>query len=330
MFKDKVLLITGGTGSFGNAVLDKFLETDIKEIRIFSRDEKKQEDMRIKYHNDKVKFYVGDVRDYRSVNDAMKGVDYVFHAAAYKQVPTCEFFPIEAVKTNVMGTENVLDAAIHHKVKKVIVLSTDKAAYPVSAMGMTKALMEKVAIAKGRNNNDTIICRTRYGNVMGSRGSVIPLFIKQIEENKPITITDPNMTRFMMSLDEAVDLVIYAFKHGNQGDLFVQKAPSVTIDTLAKAIKKLKKSDVPISYIGPRHGEKDSEALITKEEIVYAEDLGDYYKVSVDVRDMNYQKNITDANLVEEHHKEYSSSNTKVLNLEETMELLKKLDMFKD
>ena len=330
MFKDKVLLITGGTGSFGNAVLDKFLGTDIKEIRIFSRDEKKQEDMRIKYHNDKIKFYVGDVRDYRSVNDAMKGVDYVFHAAAYKQVPTCEFFPIEAVKTNVMGTENVLDSAIYHKVKKVIVLSTDKAAYPVSVMGMTKALMEKVAIAKGRNNNDTIICRTRYGNVMGSRGSVIPLFIKQIEENKPITITDPNMTRFMMSLDEAVDLVIYAFKHGNQGDLFVQKAPSVTIDTLAKAIKKLKKSDVPISYIGPRHGEKDSEALITKEEIVYAEDLGDYYKVSVDVRDMNYQKNITDANLVEEHHKEYSSSNTKVLNLEETMELLKKLDMFKD
>ena len=330
MFKDKVLLITGGTGSFGNAVLDKFLETDIKEIRIFSRDEKKQEDMRIKYHNDKVKFYVGDVRDYRSVNDAMKGVDYVFHAAAYKQVPTCEFFPIEAVKTNVMGTENVLDAAIHHKVKKVIVLSTDKAAYPVSAMGMTKALMEKVAIAKGRNNNDTIICRTRYGNVMGSRGSVIPLFLKQIEENKPITITDPNMTRFMMSLEEAVDLVIYAFEHGQQGDLFVQKAPSVTIDTLAKAIKKLKKSDVPISYIGPRHGEKDSEALITKEEMVYAEDLGNYYKVSVDVRNLNYQKCASESRLVEEHHKEYSSSNTKVLNLEETMELLKKLDMFKD
>ncbi len=330
MFKDKVLLITGGTGSFGNAVLDKFLETDIKEIRIFSRDEKKQEDMRIKYHNDKIKFYVGDVRDYRSVNDAMKGVDYVFHAAAYKQVPTCEFFPMEAVKTNVMGTENVLDSAIYHKVKKVIVLSTDKAAYPVSVMGMTKALMEKVAIAKGRNNNDTIICRTRYGNVMGSRGSVIPLFLKQIEENKPITITDPNMTRFMMSLDEAVDLVIYAFEHGEQGDLFVQKAPSVTIDTLAKAIKKLKKSDVPISYIGPRHGEKDSEALITKEEIVYAEDLGNYYRVSVDVRNMNYQKCVSDHNLIEEHHKEYSSSNTQVLNLKETMELLKKLDLFKD
>ena len=329
MFKDKVLLITGGTGSFGNAVLDKFLETDIKEIRIFSRDEKKQEDMRIKYHNDKIKFYVGDVRDYRSVNDAMKGVDYVFHAAAYKQVPTCEFFPMEAVKTNVMGTENVLDAAIHHKVKKVIVLSTDKAAYPVSAMGMTKALMEKVAIAKGRNNDDTIICRTRYGNVMGSRGSVIPLFVKQIEENKPITITDPNMTRFMMSLEEAVDLVIFAFEHGNQGDLFVQKAPSVTIDTLAKAIKKLKKSDVPIAYIGPRHGEKDSEALITKEERVYAEDLGNYYRVSVDVRNLNYQKCACDHKLVEEHHKEYSSSNAKVLNLKQTIELLKKLDLFK-
>lgn len=330
MFKDKVLLITGGTGSFGNAVLDKFLETDIKEIRIFSRDEKKQEDMRIKYHHDKIKFYIGDVRDYRSISDAMKGVDYVFHAAAYKQVPTCEFFPMEAVKTNIIGTENVLDAAIENKVKKVIVLSTDKAAYPVSAMGMTKALMEKVAIAKGRNNNDTIICRTRYGNVMGSRGSVIPLFLKQIEENKPITITDPNMTRFMMSLDEAVDLVLYAFKHGKQGDLFIQKAPSVTIDTLAKAIKKLKNSNVPISYIGPRHGEKDSETLITKEEMSYAEDLGDYYKVSVDVRNLNYQKNITDANLIEDHHQDYSSNNTKILNLKETMDLLKKLDLFKD
>ena len=329
MFKDKILLITGGTGSFGNAVLDKFLNTDIKEIRIFSRDEKKQEDMRIKYHSDKIKFYIGDVRDFRSICDAMKGVDYVFHAAAYKQVPTCEFFPMEAVKTNIMGTENVLDAAIDNKVKKVIVLSTDKAAYPISAMGMTKALMEKVAIAKGRNNSDTIICRTRYGNVMGSRGSVIPLFLKQIEDNQPITITNPNMTRFMMSLEEAVDLVLYAFEHGQQGDLFVQKAPAVTIDILAKAVKNLKESEVPISYIGPRHGEKDDEVLITKEEIAYAEDLGSYYKVSIDTRNLNYKKNTSDYKLIEEHHQEYSSSNTNILTLEATMELLKELDMFK-
>jgi len=328
MFKDKILLITGGTGSFGNAVLDKFLETDIKEIRIFSRDEKKQEDMRIKYHSDKIKFYIGDIRDYRSIYEAMNKVDYVFHAAALKQVPTCEFFPIEAVKTNILGTENVLDAAIERKVKKVIVLSTDKAAYPISAMGMSKALMEKVAIAKGRDNKNTIICRTRYGNVMGSRGSVIPLFVKQIEENKPITITNPNMTRFMMSLEEAVDLVIYAFKHGKQGDLFVQKSPAVTIETLAKAIKELKNSNVAITYMGERHGEKESEVLITKEEFPFAKDLGDYYCVSVDERNLNYQKNQK-----EKIHKikqiEYNSNNTKILNLEETKEMLKKIDLFK-
>ena len=327
MFKDKVLLITGGTGSFGNAVLDKFLETDIKEIRIFSRDEKKQEDMRIKYHSDKIKFIIGDIREYKSIYNALKGVDYVFHAAALKQVPTCEFFPVEAVKTNVLGAENVLDASIERGVKKVIVLSTDKAAYPINAMGMCKALMEKVAIAKGRDNKDTIICRTRYGNVMGSRGSVIPLFLKQVEENKPITITNPNMTRFMMSLDEAVNLVLYAFEHGKQGDLFVQKSSSVTIDTLAKAIKKIKNSDVPIEYIGTRHGEKDSEVLITKEEMPFAKDLGNYYCVSPDSRNLNYQKE-TKKKYKEETFSEYTSNNTKVLNLEETIELLKSLDLF--
>ena len=249
MFKDKVLLITGGTGSFGNAVLERFLDSDLKEIRIFSRDEKKQEDMRIKYKNDKLKFYIGDVRDYRSVDDAMEGVDYIFHAAALKQVPSCEFFPIQAVNTNVLGTENVLDSAIKHNVKKVIVLSTDKAAYPINAMGMSKAMMEKVAVAKGRNlaEGKTVICRTRYGNVMASRGSVIPLFCDQIAEGKPLTITNPEMTRFMMTLEDAVDLVIYAFEHGEQGDLFVQKAPAATIDVLAQAVKELKHSDVPIN-----------------------------------------------------------------------------------
>ena len=256
IFKDKVLLITGGTGSFGNAVLKRFLESDLKEIRIFSRDEKKQEDMRIKYNNEKIKFYIGDVRDYRSIEDAMDGVDYIFHAAALKQVPSCEFFPVQAVQTNILGTNNVLEAAINHNVKKVIVLSTDKAAYPINAMGMSKALMEKVAVAKGRNlkENQTVICRTRYGNVMASRGSVIPLFCEQIENGKPLTITNPEMTRFMMTLDDAVDLVIYAFEHGEQGDLFVQKAPAATIETLAEAVKELKNSAAPIKHIGSRHG----------------------------------------------------------------------------
>ena len=331
MFKDKVLLITGGTGSFGNAVLKKFLDSDLREIRIFSRDEKKQDDMRKKYNNSKIKFYIGDVRDYRSIEDAMDGVDYVFHAAALKQVPSCEFFPIEAVKTNILGTNNVLEAAINHNVKKVIVLSTDKAAYPINAMGMSKAMMEKVAVAKGRDldKNQTIICRTRYGNVMASRGSVIPLFCSQIEENKPLTITNGEMTRFMMTLEDAVDLVIYAFKHGKQGDLFVQKAPAATIETLAKAVLKLKKSDVPIKNIGTRHGEKLYEVLVTTEEMVTAEDLGDYYRIPADNRDLNYGKYENKGNADLNNINEYNSHNTKRLDVDGMCKLLKKLDLFK-
>ena len=331
IFKDKVLLITGGTGSFGNAVLNRFLETDIKEIRIFSRDEKKQEDMRIKYKNDKIKFYIGDVRDYRSIDDVMDGVDYIFHAAALKQVPSCEFFPVQAVKTNVLGTENVLEAAINHKVKKVIVLSTDKAAYPINAMGMSKAMMEKVAVAKGRDlpEGSTIICRTRYGNVMASRGSVIPLFCDQIAEGKPLTITNPEMTRFMMTLEDAVDLVLYAFEHGEQGDLFVQKAPAATIDTLAKAVKELKNSDVPINCIGTRHGEKLYEVLVTKEEMVNAIDMGDYYRVPADNRNLNYQKYVNEGNADLTTVEEYNSHNTNRLDVEGMKELLLKLDLFK-
>jgi len=331
MFKDKILLITGGTGSFGNAVLNRFLDSDLKEIRIFSRDEKKQEDMRIKYKNDKIKFYIGDVRDYRSIDDAMDGVDYIFHAAALKQVPSCEFFPIEAVKTNVLGTDNVLEAAINHGVKKVIVLSTDKAAYPINAMGMSKAMMEKVAVAKGRNLEEgkTVICRTRYGNVMASRGSVIPLFCEQIEKGKPLTITNPNMTRFMMTLEDAVDLVIYAFEHGKQGDLFVQKAPAATIDTLAKAVKNLKHSDTSINCIGTRHGEKLYEVLVTKEEMVNAVDMGDYYRIPADNRNLNYQKYTNEGNADVERIEEYNSHNTKRLDVEGMEKLLLKLDLFK-
>ena len=330
MFKDKVLLITGGTGSFGNAVLNRFLESDLKEIRIFSRDEKKQEDMRIKYKNDKINFYIGDVRDYRSVDDAMDGVDYIFHAAALKQVPSCEFFPVQAVKTNVLGTDNVLEAAINHNVKKVIVLSTDKAAYPINAMGMSKAMMEKVAVAKGRNlrEDQTVICRTRYGNVMASRGSVIPLFCDQIAEGKPLTITNPEMTRFMMTLEDAVDLVIYAFEHCEQGDLFVQKAPAATIDVLAQAVKELKNSDVPINCIGTRHGEKLYEVLVTKEEMVNAIDMGDYYRVPSDNRNLNYQKYTNEGNADLNSVEEYNSHNTKRLDVEGMKELLKKLDLF--
>ena len=330
MFKDKVLLITGGTGSFGNAVLNKFLDSDLKEIRVFSKDEKKQEDMRIKYKNDKIKFYIGDVRDYRSIDDAMDGVDYVFHAAALKQVPSCEFFPIQAVNTNVLGTDNVLEAAINHHVKKVIVLSTDKAAYPINAMGMSKAMMEKVAIAKGRNlrEDQTVICRTRYGNVMASRGSVIPLFCEQIKEGKPLTITNPEMTRFMMTLEDAVDLVIYAFEHGEQGDLFVQKAPAATIDVLAQAVKELKNSEVPVNCIGTRHGEKLYEVLVTKEEMVNAVDMGEYYRIPADNRNLNYQKYVNEGNADLEHIQEYNSHNTKRLDVEEMKELLKKLDLF--
>lgn len=331
IFKDKVLLITGGTGSFGNAVLKRFIDTDIKEIRVFSRDEKKQEDMRIAYKNDKIKFYIGDVRNYRSIEDAMDGVDYVFHAAALKQVPSCEFFPVEAVETNVLGANNVIEAAINHNVKKVIVLSTDKAAYPINAMGMSKALMEKVAIAKGRNlrKDKTVICRTRYGNVMASRGSVIPLFCQQIEEGKPLTITNPEMTRFMMTLEDAVDLVIYAFEHGEQGDLFVQKAPAATIKVLADAIKELKHSDVKTNIIGTRHGEKLYEVLVTKEEMVNAEDLGEYYRIPADNRNLNYQKYENVGNKDLEKIEEYNSHNTRRLDVEGMKELLLKLDLFK-
>ena len=332
IFKDKVLLITGGTGSFGNAVLKRFLDTDIKEIRKFSRDEKKQEDMRIKYKNDKIKFYIGDVRDYRSIDDAMEGVDYIFHAAALKQVPSCEFYPIQAVKTNILGTENVLEAAINHNVKKVIVLSTDKAAYPINAMGMSKAMMEKVAVAKGRDlrPDQTIICRTRYGNVMASRGSVIPLFCEQIAEGKPLTVTNPEMTRYMMTLEDAINLVLFAFEHGEQGDLFVQKAPSCKIGTLAEAIKELKDSDVDIVTMGSRHGEKMYEVLVTKEEMLSAVDMGDYYRIKSDNRDLNYQKYLNEGTKKLEEATEYNSNNTKILNKEEMMELLKKIDLFDD
>ena len=332
IFKDKILLITGGTGSFGNAVLKRFLNTDIGEIRIFSRDEKKQEDMRIKYKNDKIKFYIGDIRDYRSIDDAMDGVDYIFHAAALKQVPSCEFYPVQAVKTNILGTENVLEAAINHNVKKVIVLSTDKAAYPINAMGMSKAMMEKVAVAKGRDlrTEQTIICRTRYGNVMASRGSVIPLFCEQIAEGKPLTVTNPDMTRFMMTLEDAVDLVIYAFEHGQQGDLFVQKAPAATISTLAKAIKELKHSDLPINCIGTRHGEKLYEVLVTKEEMVNAEDMGNYYRIPADNRNLNYQKYVDQGNADLESIQDYNSHNTQRLDVEGMKKLLLKLDLFND
>lgn len=327
MFKDKVLLITGGTGSFGNAVLKRFLNSDLKEIRIFSRDEKKQDDMRKKYNNDKLKFYIGDVRDAHSVQEAMKGVDYVFHAAALKQVPSCEFFPLQAVQTNIIGTGNVLDAAIENKVKKVIVLSTDKAAYPINAMGMSKALMEKVAVAKGRNvgENGTIICRTRYGNVMGSRGSVIPLFRKQIKEGNPLTITNPEMTRFMMTLNDAVDLVIYAFEHGKQGDLFVQKAPAATIETLAQAVCKMENVEKNIKHIGTRHGEKLYEVLVTKEEMLNAEDLGDYFRVPADNRDLNYNKYEIHGNEKINEMQEYTSHNTQRLDVDGMIKLLIKM-----
>lgn len=328
MFKDKVLLITGGTGSFGNKVLELFLDSDLKEIRIFSRDEKKQDDMRKKYKNEKIKFYIGDVRDKTTVDIAMNGVDYVFHAAALKQVPSCEFFPIEAVKTNILGSNNVIQSAIEHKVKKVICLSTDKAAYPINAMGMTKALMEKNAIANARmlgEKADTIICLTRYGNVMGSRGSVIPLFYNLIKEGKPLTITDPNMTRYMMTLEDAVKLVMYAFEHGKQGDLFVQKAPGATIQTLADAVKKYKKSKAEIKIIGTRHGEKDHEVLVTREEMTRAEDLGNYYKVSMDERNLNYDNFYEKIDGKVKKFESYTSNNTKQLDVDGMIELLIKM-----
>ena len=329
MFKDKVLLITGGTGSFGNAVLKRFLETDIKEIRIFSRDEKKQDDMRKKYHSAKLKFYIGDVRDYNSILNATRGVDYIYHAAALKQVPSCEFHPLEAVKTNVLGTENVLEAAIQNHVKRVVCLSTDKAVYPINAMGISKAMMEKVMVAKSRNLEglNTVICGTRYGNVMASRGSVIPLFVDQIRQGKPLTITDPNMTRFMMTLEDAVDLVLYAFEHGENGDIFVQKAPAATISVLAEALKQLLNvEDHPISIMGTRHGEKAFEALLSREEMVHAFDQGDYFRVPADQRDLNYEKYVEDGDLKITEFEDYNSHNTTRLDVEGMKQLLLKLD----
>lgn len=334
MFKDKILLITGGTGSFGNAVLRRFLNSDIKEIRIFSRDEKKQDDMRHRLQNPKVKFYIGNVRDKASVDVAMRGVDYVFSAAALKQVPSCEFFPMEATRTNVLGTENVLLSAIEHGVKNVVVLSTDKAAYPINAMGISKALMEKVAIAKGRElgeNAKTTICCTRYGNVMASRGSVIPLWVDQILDGKPITITDPSMTRFMMTLDDAVDLVIYAFEHGQNGDLFVQKAPAVTLDVLAKALMEIyaqinpKYGETEIKVIGTRHGEKLYETLVTREEMAKAIDMGNYYRIPCDNRDLNYDKFFVEGNEEMAKIDDYHSHNTVRLDVEGMKKMLLKL-----
>lgn len=339
IFKNKILLITGGTGSFGNAVLKRFLDSDIKEIRIFSRDEKKQDDMRHALQNPKVKFYIGDVRDKRSVDGVMRGVDYVFHAAALKQVPSCEFFPIQAVRTNVFGTENVLDAAIEFGVKNVVVLSTDKAAYPINAMGISKAMMEKVAIAKGRAlgaDAATTICCTRYGNVMASRGSVIPLWMEQIKAGKPVTITDPNMTRFMMTLEDAVDLVLFAWEHGKNGDLFVQKAPAATLDTLAIALNELigpKTSDLrpktPYTVIGTRHGEKVYETLVTREEMVKSIDMGHYFRIPCDTRDLNYDKFFVEGEeklaLIEDYH----SHNTERLDVEGMKKLLLKLDIIR-
>ena len=327
MFNGKILLITGGTGSFGNAVLKRFLHTDIKEIRVFSRDEKKQEDMRIALNNGKVKFYIGDVRNQDGLHSAMHRVDYVFHAAALKQVPSCEFYPMEAVRTNVLGTENVLNAALANKVKKVICLSTDKAVYPINAMGISKAMMEKLMVAKARitDTEQTILCGTRYGNVMASRGSVIPLFIKQIREGKPLTVTDPNMTRYLMSLEDAVDLVIYAFNNARQGDIFVQKAPASTIMDLAVAVKELLDADNAIKVIGTRHGEKLYETLLTREERVKAEDLGGYYRIVPDDRDLNYGKYFTEGEEKVSEVEDYNSHNTRRLNVEGVKELLLKL-----
>jgi UDP-glucose 4-epimerase len=325
MFKDKVLLITGGTGSFGNAVLKRFLHTDIKEIRIFSRDEKKQHDMRVELSSNKVKFHIGDVRDYQSIYSALDGVDYVFHAAALKQVPSCEFYPIEAVKTNVIGTENVLTASINRGVKKVICLSTDKAVYPINAMGISKAMMEKVMVAKSRVSGSTILVGTRYGNVMASRGSVIPLFHEQILSGKPITITNPEMTRFMMTLEDAVELVLYAFQHGNSGDIFVQKSPASTIGELADALKKIYNSNVEINVIGTRHAEKLYETLLAREEVMVADDLGNYYRVAADNRDLNYNKYFSEGSDKNIHLDDYHSHNTKRLNENELILLLNKI-----
>jgi len=328
MFKNKTLLITGGTGSFGNAVLNRFVNSDLKEIRIFSRDEKKQDDLRKRLNNPKVKFYLGDVRDPRSVNEAVKGVDFIFHAAALKQVPSCEFFPIQAVKTNILGTDNVLETATNHHVRNVVILSTDKAVYPINAMGMSKALMEKVMVARSRNlgNNGTVLCGTRYGNVMASRGSVIPLFVNQIKNGKDITITDPNMTRFMMTLEDAVDLVLYAFEHGEPGDMFIQKAPAATIEVLAQALKELYKSNNKIRIIGTRHGEKLYESLVNREEMAKAIDMGDYFRIPADTRDLNYEQYFSQGEEDISQIEEYHSHNTTRLDVEGTKKLLLKLE----
>lgn len=332
MFKNKILLITGGTGSFGNAVLNRFLDTDIKEIRIFSRDEKKQDEMRHRLNNPKVKFYIGNVRDKRSVDYAVRGVDFIFHAAALKQVPSCEFFPVEAVNTNVLGTQNVLDSAFNHGVKRMIVLSTDKAVYPINAMGLSKALMEKVMQAKARSMGDnlsTVFCGTRYGNVMASRGSVIPLFVEQIKAGKDITVTDPNMTRFMMTLENAVDLVLYAFQHGKNGDMFIQKSPASTIGDLAQALLELYQSDSKIRIIGTRHGEKLYETLVNREEMVKAIDMGNYFRIPADNRDLNYESYFTEGEQKVSIIEEYHSHNTRRLNVKETKELLLKLPLIR-
>lgn len=332
MFENKVLMITGGTGSFGNAVLKRFLSTDVREIRIFSRDEKKQEDMRIKLSNPKLKFYIGDIRHYDSIYEAMQGVNYVFHAAALKQVPSCEFYPMEAVRTNVLGTENVLNSAISNKVERLIILSTDKAVYPINAMGISKAMMEKLMVAKSRMRalGETVICATRYGNVMASRGSVIPLFVSQLKEGKPVTITDPNMTRFLMSLDDSVELVLYAFQHGKQGDIFIQKAPASTVGDLATALKELFSKSNEIRIIGTRHGEKLYESLISREEMAKAEDMGDYFRVPADNRDLNYNKYFIEGETKISDLDDYTSHNTHRLTVDQVKEIVLQLDFVKE
>jgi UDP-N-acetylglucosamine 4,6-dehydratase/5-epimerase len=331
MFENNVLMITGGTGSFGNAVLNRFLSTAVREIRIFSRDEKKQEDMRISLNNPKLKFYIGDVRDYDGVYQAMKGVDYVFHAAALKQVPSCEFYPMEAVRTNVMGTENVLNAATKCSVKRVVVLSTDKAVYPINAMGISKAMAEKVMIAKARmqREGETVFCATRYGNVMASRGSVIPLFVSQLKQGKPLTVTDPNMTRFLMSLEDSVNLVLYAYQRGQQGDIFVQKAPASTVADLAQALKDILAKDNEVRIIGTRHGEKLYESLISREEMAHAQDMGSYYRIPADNRDLNYAKYFSEGEEKISHQHDYTSHNTDRLSVQQIKALLLKLDYIK-
>lgn len=332
MFSNGVLLITGGTGSFGNAVLKRFLKTDVRQIRVFSRDEKKQEDMRIALNDPKLRFYIGDVRDYDSVRQAMSGVDFVFHAAALKQVPSCEFYPMEAVRTNVLGAENVLNASIECKVKRVIVLSTDKAVYPINAMGISKAMMEKLMVAKSRmmGEGQTVLCATRYGNVMASRGSVIPLFVDQIQSQRPLTVTDPAMTRFLMSLDNSVDLVLHAFKHANQGDIFVQKAPASTVGDLAQALKGLFNSDAEIKVIGTRHGEKLYESLLSREEMARAEDMVEYFRVPADVRDLNYNKYFVEGEVKVSAFDDYTSHNAERLNVDQVKQLIASLDFIKE